>query len=106
MAVNSDGVIAEVSARETEVMSCGGAVGIEEIAVLVEDVLIEADLLAGEATEILAKATKAGVPLFEDDGLGFDFTDGFSDNPGRSICQLGRIIGKVKSKQTSWPSLE
>lgn len=108
MTINKDGIVPEVPAREAEVITRNGTVGVEEIGVLGGDVLVVTDLLARKATEVLAEATQASMPLFEDDSLCFDFTDGFGDNPGSRCGMLVscRVIGEGKrEEQTSWPFL-
>jgi len=91
VAINDNGVVAEITTRETKVMGRERTIGIEEIVVLGEDVLVETDLFAGETTEVLTETTETSMPLFEDDGLCFDFTDGFGDNP------LGHLLDDEKA---------
>lgn len=67
-------------------MRAEGAVLAEEVAEVVGDAGVVADLVTGDAAEIVVEVVEAGVELLEDDGLGLDFADLLGDD-----AAMGRL---------------
>jgi hypothetical protein len=104
VALDNDGVLAEVLAREVPVVKVEGTLVVDDLGEVLDDLRIISDLVvAGEANEIATKAVKATTELLEDDGLGLNLADSLGDDPGRtwSVYATSRIYSMVL---TSWPS--
>ena len=70
----------KIVASEAKVVGSQGPVFSNDVAEVVGDTRVETDMEARSATEVVAEQSKAGVELFEDDGLGLDFTNLFRDD--------------------------
>lgn len=78
---NDDGVLAEVVASESPVIEIEVTVVVDDLGCVADNLLIETDLVVvGDATDVTAETTKARVELSPNDSLGFNVTDGLSDD--------------------------
>jgi len=74
-------VAADIAAAEAEVVCGQRAVLGDDVAEVARDLGVEADVVAGSTTQVVAEEAERGVELLKDDGLGLNFADLFGDDP-------------------------
>jgi len=70
-----------VKTRKSKVISRKRPIGLDDTTEVASDGTVEADLVAGDAVQVVMEESKAGVELLENDGLGLDFADLLEDYP-------------------------
>jgi len=89
--INNSGLGAEALTAEAEIVGTERAVRVTDAAKVAGDATVEANGVTRGAAQVTLEVTKTGMELFEDDGLGLNFTDLLSDDT------LGHLL---KYKQT------
>jgi hypothetical protein len=77
---DDDGLRSDVVAGEMPVVSAERPVGVIDLAEVVGDTTVEADLVARVTAQVAAEVAEALVVLLEYNDLGFDFTTLLEDN--------------------------
>lgn len=100
VATNDDSLTSEIVASEAKVVGVERAVTAHDLAEVLDDVAIVANLVVGVAAQVTAETVETRVPLLEDNGLSLDLADLLSDDPMR----VSVLDYWCKKQLTSWPS--
>jgi len=89
---DNDGLPPEVVSSETKVVRAERAVNIHDFTEVADNVVVIANLVAGEAPQVTAEAVETRMPLLEHDGLGFNFADLLGDDPLGHLLKDDKLL--------------